>query len=168
VNDRARVAEVRNLIAKVGGVAKVLDEEGKKLAHLDHARSGELVALAEQNSWFTYYYWLDDRCAPDFARTVDIHRKPGYDPVELFIDPKISMPKVKLGWTLLKRKMGMRSLMELIPIDGAMVKGSHGVAPQRAEEGAVIISSEKGLMGANRIEGFDVYNVMWRSVFGGA
>src|SRR4051812_120533 len=138
VNDRARVPEVAKLLSGVEGVDRVLDEEGKKLARLDHPRSGELVALAKNDSWFTYYYWLDDRHAPDFARTVDIHRKPGYDPAELFIDPNIAMPRAKVGWTLLKRKLGMRSLMEVIPIDGALVKGSHGVEPERAEAGAVI------------------------------
>ena len=49
-------------------------------------RSGELVAVAEPDAWFTYYYWLDDDRAPDFARQVEIHRKPGYDPAELFLD----------------------------------------------------------------------------------
>ena len=72
------------------GVERVLDEDGKRAAGLDHPRSGELVAVAAADRWFTYYYWLDDARAPDFARTVDIHRKPGYDPVELFLDPDAS------------------------------------------------------------------------------
>ncbi len=166
VNDKSRVEEVAEMVRGVKGVARVLDEGEKREMHLDHERSGELVALAERDAWFTYYYWLDDARMPDFARTVDIHRKPGYDPAELFVDPGIAMPKVKVGWTLLKRKMGMRSLLEVIPTDGAMVKGSHGVEPASAEEGAVIISSEKGVIGPNRIEGREVYNVIWRSVFG--
>jgi len=165
VNDRSRVGEVRDLIAGVKGVARVLDEQGKREFHLDHERSGELVALAERDAWFTYYYWLDDARMPDFARTVDIHRKPGYDPAELFTDPLIAMPKVKLGWTLLKRKVGMRSLMEVVPAEGAMVKGSHGVEPASANEGAVIISSEKRLIGPSRVEATEVYNVIWRHLF---
>ena len=80
-------------------------------------RSGELVAVAEPDAWFTYYYWLDDARAPDFARTVDIHRKPGYDPAELFIDPALRSPKLKIAATLAKRKLGFRSLMEVIPLD---------------------------------------------------
>ena len=88
VNDPARLDEVRSLVAGTAGVAEVLDEAGKRERHLDHPRSGELVALAEPDAWFTYYYWLDDGRAPDYARTVDIHRKPGFDPVELFIDPE--------------------------------------------------------------------------------
>jgi len=166
VNDLKRIDEVKELIGGVKGVAKVLDHEGKKAVHLDHSRSGELVALAERDAWFTYYDWLDDRRAPDFARTVDIHRKPGYDPAELFVDPKISMPRLKVGWTLLKRKLGMRSLMEVTPLDAGLVKGSHGVEPASPEEGAVIISSEKGLIGPGRVGANEVYNVIWRSVFG--
>ena len=89
VRDPARVNEVKALLEKVPGVGEVLDEAGKREYGLDHERSGELVLIAEPDSWFTYYYWLDDAKAPDYARTVDIHRKPGYDPVELFLDPAI-------------------------------------------------------------------------------
>src|SRR5205085_2169357 len=155
---------VRALIGSVPGVEQVLDRRGQAALGLDHARSGELVAIADASSWFTYYYWLDDRMAPDFARTVDIHRKPGYDPAELFIDPAIAMPKLKVGWTLAKRKMGMRSLLEVVPADGALVKGSHGVEPASPQEGAVIVASEKGLIGSSAIAATDVYHVIWRSV----
>ena len=82
--------------------------------------------LAHADSWFTYYYWLDDEKAPDYARTVDIHRKPGYDPVELFLDPSIRIPKLSIGWRLAKRTLGMRTLMDVIPLDATLVKGSHG------------------------------------------
>ena len=87
------------------------------------------MVLAKENAWFTYYYWLDDDRAPDFARCVDIHRKPGYDPVELFIDPAIAAPKLKIAWRLLKKKLGFRMLMDLIPLDARLVKGSHGIRP---------------------------------------
>jgi predicted AlkP superfamily pyrophosphatase or phosphodiesterase len=165
VDDRSRLGEVKDLISAVKGVARVLDENGKRELHLDHPRSGELIALAEHDAWFTYYYWLDDRLMPDFARTVDIHRKPGYDPAELFMDPAITMPKAKVGWTLLKRKLGMRSLLEVIPPDGSLVKGSHGVAPATPQEGAIIVSSEKGLIARGQIEGPEVYNVIWKHLF---
>jgi predicted AlkP superfamily pyrophosphatase or phosphodiesterase len=103
VNDPRRLSEVRRIVEDTPGVAEVLDDAGKRTAHIDHPRAGELVAVAEPDAWFTYYYWLDDRRAPDFARTVDIHRKPGYDPVELFIDPALRAPKMKIGLTLLRR-----------------------------------------------------------------
>ena len=83
--------------------------------------------MADARSWFTYYYWNDDRRAPDFARTVEIHRKPGYDPVELFLDPEISSPKLAIGKRLLLRKLGFRALMDVIPLDAALV-GAHTAA----------------------------------------
>ncbi len=89
VNDPARLGAVRALLEQTPGVERVLDEAGKVAAGIDHERAGDLIAIAAPDAWFTYYYWLDDRRAPDFARTVDIHRKPGYDPVELFLDPAI-------------------------------------------------------------------------------
>ncbi|MEL7523109.1 MAG: nucleotide pyrophosphatase/phosphodiesterase family protein, partial [Cyanobacteria bacterium J06553_1] len=99
VNDSSCLSQVRNILENTPGIELVLDNAGKEQYHLNHDRSGELIAIAKSNAWFTYYYWLDDKLAPDFARTVDIHRKPGYDPVELFIDPEISSPKAKVGLT---------------------------------------------------------------------
>ena len=106
----------------------MLDEDGKRAAGLDHPRSGELVAIAARDRWFTYYYWLDDARAPDFARTVDIHRKPGYDPVELFLDPDASRcPRLQRGLARSRKKtLGFRYLMDVIPLDATLVKGSHG------------------------------------------
>jgi len=121
--DRERV---RAICAETPGVERVLDGELLAAAGLDHERSGDLVLVAERRRWFSYYYWLDDARAPDFARTVDIHRKPGYDPVELFIDPKIVMPKAAIGWRLAKKKLGFRRLMDVIPLDTSLVRGSHG------------------------------------------
>src|SRR6185436_11635939 len=82
---REKVNEVRSLLESLDGVAEVLDDQGKRRHGLDHPRAGELVAVAAPDAWFTYYYWLDPKKAPDFAPTVDIHRKPGYDPAELFL-----------------------------------------------------------------------------------
>ena len=81
----------------------ILGPAEKTAAGIDHPRAGDLIAVAPENAWFTYYYWLDDARAPDFARTVDIHRKPGYDPVELFLDPKIPLVKLKIAWRLLQK-----------------------------------------------------------------
>ncbi len=143
VKDPARLAEMKALVEKLDGVDRVLDADGKAAAGLDHARSGDLVAISEPDRWFTYYYWLDDAVMPDFARTVDIHRKPGYDPVELFVDPQIAALKLKIGWTLLKKKLGMRYYMDVIPLDASLVKGSHGRLPPSPERGPVFISSSK-------------------------
>jgi predicted AlkP superfamily pyrophosphatase or phosphodiesterase len=162
VNDRSRLVEVKRLLEGTAGVAAVLDEEGKRAQHLDHARSGELVCLSAADAWFTYYFWLDDEKAPDYARTVDIHRKPGYDPVELFLDPKLVSPKLKIAWTLAKRKMGMRAMMEVIPLDAMLVKGSHGLAAGDAGKGPLLMSSQKNLIGSNRIGATDVCDLILR------
>ena len=105
VKDPARIPEVRTLLEAVDGIEMVLDEEGKRAHGLDHPRSGELVAVSRPERWFSYYFWFDNDRAPDYARTVDIHRKPGYDPAELFVDPGIRMPTLKVGATLAKKKL---------------------------------------------------------------
>ena len=125
----------------------MLDAEGKAAMHLDHPRSGELVALAAPDRWFSYYWWLDDDKAPDFARTVDIHRKPGYDPMELFIDPEIRLAKFKVARKLAARKLGFRNLIDLTPIRGtSLVKGSHGLITSDPDDGPVVISNEAQLL----------------------
>ena len=142
VNDPDKISAVRKLIEQVPGVASVLGDEEKKELGLNHARSGELIAIADPNAWFTYYYWLDDKKAPDFARTVDIHRKPGYDPVELFIDPQIPFSFLKLGWILLKKQLGFRTLFDVISLNASLVKGSHGCMPRTREESPLLISQQ--------------------------
>jgi predicted AlkP superfamily pyrophosphatase or phosphodiesterase len=140
------VDEVRRIVAALPGVEHVLDRDEQRALGLDHPRSGELVALAQRNAWFTYYYWLDDRRAPDFARLVEIHRKPGYDPVELFVDPAIRSPKLAVGWRLARRALGFRTLMDVIPLDASLVKGSHGRVGNDEKAGPLFISSEARLM----------------------
>ena len=153
VNDRARLGEVRALLEKLDGVERVLDDAGKRALGLDHERSGELVAISKADRWFSYYYWLEDRLAPDFARTVDIHRKPGYDPVELFFDPQLSLPKLASAWRLAKRKLGLRTLMDVISLkDTALVKGSHGRLTDDPRHGPLVISSRAGLLPAGAVE----------------
>jgi predicted AlkP superfamily pyrophosphatase or phosphodiesterase len=160
VNDRKRLSEVRTLLESTPGVEMVLDEEGKKKWHLDHSRAGELVAIAAPDAWFTYYYWNDDSRSPDFARTVDIHRKPGYDPVELFLDPKMRFPRGKIAWTLLRRKLGQRALMELTPLDATLVRGSHGRPPADSKHGPLLISSQSELLEESQLQPTEVLGVV--------
>jgi predicted AlkP superfamily pyrophosphatase or phosphodiesterase len=164
VREPARIAEVKRLLEGLPGVERVLDSESKQAFGLDHSRSGELVALSEADSWFTYYYWRDDDRAPDYARTVEIHRKPGYDPVELFLDPTIGKPKLAIGWRLAKRKLGFRTLMDVIPLDAGLVKGSHGRITEDAADGPVLISSDASLL-PNAIAATDVKNLILAHVF---
>ena len=113
-----------------------MDREGQKKCGLEHPRAGDLVVLAEPDAWFTYYYWLDDRKAPDFARTVDIHRKPGYDPAELFMNPELKNPKVKAAGVLAKKKLGFRYMMDVIGLDATLVGGLARSAEPDAGESA--------------------------------
>jgi len=168
VRDPARVPEVRALLQAVDGVGEVLDEEGKRSYGLDHDRSGELVLLAEPDAWFTYYYWLDDAKAPDYARTVDIHRKPGYDPVELFLDPAIRVPPLALGTRLVRKKLGFRTLMDVIPLDASLVKGSHGRIPDDPAKGPLLLTRQADLLEDGELAATGVHDLILRHLGVGA
>jgi predicted AlkP superfamily pyrophosphatase or phosphodiesterase len=142
----ARTQEARahaaHVLRNLEGVGEVLDRSAQRKYGLDHARSGDLVAVAKRGGWFTYYYWLDDALAPDFARTVDIHRKPGYDPCELFLDPALKWPKLRVAARLTQKALGMRYLMDVIPLDAGLVRGSHGRLPDDPLDGPVFLASK--------------------------
>ena len=141
VRDPGDIPEVAALLAAIPGIEQVLNGAGKAGLGIDHLRSGELVAIAAHDAWFTYYYWNDDDMAPDFARTVDIHRKPGYDPVELFMDPDIRFPKLKVFRRMARKRMGFRMLMDVIPLTAGLVRGSHGRLPDSVDNTPVFLSS---------------------------
>ena len=144
VRDPADVLAVRQLLAAVPGVAEVLDRAGQAAYGLDHERAGELVLVAEADAWFTYYYWLDDALAPDFARAVEIHRKPGYDPAELFLDPADRWVKVRAARGLVRKKLGLRYVMDVVPLDPSPVRGTHGRLPLDPADGPVLLCSDPG------------------------
>ena len=135
LNDQSLREEVRALVEALDGVEEVRDGwQG-----IGGERGGDLVAVSEANTWFSYYYWFDDTLAPDFARTIDIHRKPGYDPTELFIDPELKFPKLKVASFLAKKKLGLRGLLDVIPLNADLVKGSHGRDRVGIEEQPLVI-----------------------------
>ena len=159
------IEPVRRLFEASEGVERVLDREAQASFGLDHERSGELVLVARRDRWFDYYWWLDDRLAPDFARTVDIHRKPGYDPVELFLDPRQKLIKLKIFWKLLRKALGFRYLLDVIPLDTSLVRGSHGRLPESPAEGPLLISSSR--RGATpRLAMTDVSDLILATIFG--
>ncbi|MBA2484575.1 MAG: alkaline phosphatase family protein [Nitrospira sp.] len=162
----ARIPEVARLLETVPGIEHVLDEEGKRRSGLDHPRSGELVALSRADRWFSYYYWNDDERAPDFARTVDIHRKPGYDPVELFMDPALRVPRLHIARRLLQKKLGFRMLMDVIGLDAALPKGSHGRVTDKAEQGPLFMTSDAGWLPPGPVLATEVKSLILRHVFG--
>ncbi len=159
---------MKALLCSLPGVERVLDEAGKRALGLDHPRSGELVAIADAKSWFTYYHFLDDERAPDYARTVDIHRKPGYDPVELFVDPKLRMPKLRIATRLAQKAIGMRYLMDVVSLDATLVRGSHGRPTERSEEGPLFITSMPELLRAGPVAATDVKALLLEHVMAGA
>ncbi|MDB5454042.1 MAG: hypothetical protein JWO33_2620 [Caulobacteraceae bacterium] len=165
VKNPARIAEVKALLEGLPGVERVLDAQTKPDFGLDHDRSGELVCISKADSWFTYYHWLDDDRAPDFARTVEIHRKPGYDPVELFFDPKLGNPKIAAGLRLAKRKLGFRALMDVIPLTAELVKGSHGRVVEDAQDGPIFISSNPDLTPDGTVAATQVKDLILAHVF---
>jgi len=157
VNEPGLLHQVRSKLESVEGVAAVWGEEEKHANGLDHARAGDLVAVARSNAWFTYYYWLDDRLAPDFARTVDIHRKHGFDPVELFLNPDLRFPKLRIARRLLQKQLGFRMLMDVIPLNAALVRGSHGAAPENPLEWPVLVTTQPRAGPAEPLASTDIY-----------
>jgi predicted AlkP superfamily pyrophosphatase or phosphodiesterase len=166
LNDRSIETEVSALLESTPGVAGVKRGREKQELGINHPRAGDLIAVASGHAWFTYYYWLDDRKAPDFARCVDIHRKPGYDPVELFLDPKIPAVKLKILWRLFQKKLGFRMLMDVIPLDATLVKGSHGCRTASRADWPVLITKQPDVLEAPEIESTEVYQIIKRIVTG--
>ncbi|GGS89960.1 nucleotide pyrophosphatase/phosphodiesterase family protein [Streptomyces cinerochromogenes] len=151
----------RGALLALEGVDLLLDDRGKKDHGLDHPRSGDLVAVAEPGAWFTYYYWLDDAAAPDFARTVEIHRKPGYDPAELFLDPLDPWVRARAVWALARKRLGMRYHMAVVPLDPSPVRGSHGRLPEDPGDGPVIVCSAPGAV-CGRVQATEVKPLLLR------
>jgi predicted AlkP superfamily pyrophosphatase or phosphodiesterase len=161
VNEPTILDAVAALVRATPGVGRVYVGAGRGEVGLDHDRAGDIVVLAEPDAWFTYYFWLDDARAPDYARTVDIHRKPGYDPAELFIDPSLPAPRLKIASKLLARKVGFRNLLDVTPLDAMLVTGSHGV-PAASREHRPVFVGEASLVDRDEVEATDVYPLLMR------
>ncbi len=165
-NDSTLELEARALLEKQPGVAAVLGSAEKLQCGINHPRAGELIAVADERSWFTYYYWHEDCRAPDFARTVDIHRKPGFDPVELFLDPERPLIKSRIAWRLLQKRLGFRMLMDVVPLDATLVKGSHGLRPNRPEYWPVLITRRADLLPPGSVSSVEVCEILRKHVLG--
>ncbi|MDR6944715.1 alkaline phosphatase family protein [Mucilaginibacter pocheonensis] len=155
INDPSVTEQVKALLKTVPGIELVLDREGQSAHHINHERAGELVLVAAENSWFTYYFWLDDAKAPDYARVVDIHKKPGYDPVEMFMTSK-----ARAGYKLLRKKAGLRYVMDVIPLDATLIKGSHGRINVPEKYKPVLITNDKVLQ--DHIAPVDIFDIIWQ------
>jgi predicted AlkP superfamily pyrophosphatase or phosphodiesterase len=159
INDATLKSKVRALVEKIPGVELVLDRNEQEAYGVHHERAGDLVLMADERSWFTYYFWLDDAKAPDYARAVDIHKKPGYDPVEMFMSSKL-----RAGYKLLKKKVGMRYVMDVIPLDPTLVKGSHGRTGTAKQFHPILIAD--GIGAGTGWKATDVYDVIWKALVG--
>lgn len=158
INDPSVTEHVKALLNNVPGIELILDRDAQAAFHINHERSGDLVLMADTNSWFTYYFWLDDAKAPDYARMVDIHKKPGYDPVEMFMTSKL-----RAGYKLLRKKTGLRYVMDVIPLDATLIKGSHGRINIPKEYHPILITDQK--LAGNHIQPIDVHDVIWQHLF---
>jgi hypothetical protein len=165
VKDAQNISRVKSLLEALDGVERVLVGDERRHEGLGHHRAGELVAISAADRWFSYYHWLDDARAPDYARTVDIHNKPGYDPVELFVDPALRVPAWSVGRRLAMRKLGFRTLLDVIPLDTKLVQGSHGRLTDRKGQGPLLFSNAPHLLAGDTIAATDVKELMLRHVF---
>ena len=162
------VGAVQRLLEGVAGIERVLDADGLRQNGLQHERSGELVCVSARNAWFTYYFWNDDSLAPDYARTVDIHRKPGYDPAELLVNPDLKFPKLRVAARLLRKMLGFRYYMDVIGLQAEVVRGSHGRLPdagREATDGPVFLSSSRAIE-RDRVHALDVRDLLLQLQFG--
>ncbi|HMI03585.1 MAG TPA: alkaline phosphatase family protein [Pedobacter sp.] len=157
INDPSVKEQVKSILEKTAGIALILDQEGKKKYGIDHARAGDFVVVAEPKNWFTYYFWLDDALAPDYARCVDIHKKPGYDPVEMFMSSK-----PRAAYKLLCKKAGFRYVMDVIPLDATLIGGSHGSVDAPKEFHPVLITDP--LLNDEDKKATDVYELIWKAL----
>lgn len=154
INDTSVTNKVRKILEEVPGVELMLDKKEQSKYHIDHERAGDLVVMAEKESWFTYYFWMDDKLAPDYARMVDIHKKPGYDPVEMFMTSKM-----RAAYKLLRKKAGLRYVMDVIPLDATLIKGSHGRLEKNISFHPVLITDE---LYKDSVAATEVYDVIWK------
>ena len=157
VNDPSVTDKVKTILGKVPEIELILDREGQTAHNIQHERAGDLVLMAKENSWFTYYFWMDDARAPDYARCVDIHKKPGYDPVEMFMSSKL-----RAGYKLLRKKAGFRYVMDVIPLDATLIKGSHGSTNGASKYHPILITDTS--INKEELAATDVYDIIWESL----
>lgn len=165
IKDSRKINELKSLLKKHAEIDLVLDKEEQIEHNINHKRSGELVLVAKQDFWFTYYYWLDDKKAPDFARNVDIHNKPGYDPVEMFTDPKKKLMTARIIFKLLKKKLGFRSMLDVIPLDANLIRGSHGAVSIDPKYYPILAQNNTQHVSNNVLKPTDVHQIILDNIF---
>ena len=161
----SHIQRVAKVLAALPGVESVLDRAAQAALQIDHQRSGDLVVTAQPGAWFAYPWWLDDARAPDFARCVDIHKKPGYDPCELLIDPAITLPALRVAKFKIARALGFRASLHLTPLDASLVKGTHGRAQLAPGFEPVVLAENVFLPEKDFVSCQDIFNIILRHLF---
>lgn len=164
LNDKSLKNELVEVFKSVKGIENVLVDDAIKKHQLNHERCGDIVLVADKDSWFTYYFWLDDAKAPDYARMVDIHKKPGYDPVELTTNPKDPFVVPKIIFKLLKKKLGFRTVLDVIPLDAKLIKGSHGRIPENKEDHPIFATNSSKIKLKENLEATEVFMHIYNAV----
>jgi len=166
--DPAATARARQVLSRLPGVEQVIDASDLARVELDHARSGDLVLVPTPGAWFAYPWWRLDEDAPDFARTVDIHRKPGFDPCELLRDGSGPVAALRTGLFLARKALGFRALLRLTPLDARLVRGTHGRASLAAGLEPLLIGEGAFLPDTSPLPLRDVHDVILRNLAGEA
>jgi len=161
----ARVQHVAQVLAALPGVESVLDRAAQAKLALNHDRAGDLVVIAKPGAWFAYPWWLDDARAPDFARCVDIHKKPGYDPCELLVDPTITLPALRVAKFKIARALGFRSTLQLTPLDASLIKGTHGRMQLAPGFEPVVLAENSLLPDTEFVSCQDISDIILRHLF---
>ena len=161
----AQVQHVAQVLAALPGVESVLDRAAQTALQIDHQRSGDLVVTAQPGAWFAYPWWLDDARAPDFARCVDIHKKPGYDPCELLVDPAITLPALRVAKFKIARALGFRASLQLTPLNASLVKGTHGRTQLAPGFEPVVLAENSLLPDKNFVSCQDISDIILRHLF---
>jgi predicted AlkP superfamily pyrophosphatase or phosphodiesterase len=164
LNDFSIKSKVISILQQVDGIEKVLHDDDLNSMRLNHKRCGDIVVVANAHSWFTYYFWFDDDKAPDYARMVDIHKKPGYDPVEMLTDPKDSLVVLKVLWKLMRKKLGFRTVLNIIPLKAELIKGSHGRLPDTKEDYPILITDQNSIDLKIEVECTEVFDIIRRHI----
>jgi len=160
VREASDVQPAMQALSGAPGVAQVLAGTQRATIGLDHPRAGDIVLLAKPDRWFAHDWWTKEADAPDYQRTVDIHRKPGYDPRELFMTSPL-----RAATKLAARKLGFRALLDVIPLDAGLVRGSHGLLPATPDDGPILICDDKRLV-TDHLRQTDVKDFLLRRLSG--
>ena len=140
--------------------------------------AGALVPSARRRDWMDqwraelwhYEQWLD-REGERLASLRLLARASGALPHAIQVrilewSPRMLIHDLRFAWRLFQKKIGMRMLMDVVPLDAALVKGSHGRRPADEADYPLLISQESELLSNSMIEATDVYHVLKRQVLG--